>query len=513
MPITKPTAEDVPKRALPFLDGVERGYNVDIRTPLFDGRDRQEVADQWKLVLSKHAPVMALELWNIEMEQLEKIGPVSRRKPFRDRIETIDAYYAHRDEPELSYSDLRGMEYANGTSNSSEGSSRMVVPFERLRPITHEQAAYQLPLNTNSGLPFFRRRGEVLRESINLAKQRKYYPAMLGWRGSSGQTGDKYGKQRVVFMVSQVTNIQEARYGIVVLPIYVNHPQFFSALISMEAVDREVTYMLDHLPDNAVMIGTDYSGYDQTNRTQQSWFFHDLRTMFQFKYHEELIDLQEAVRHMELVCTRDVKLIGPHGWPSGSWFTLIANSHINRLVQMSSPVVCGSCFQIQGDDGSGRVFHVERHLRHLEMCGFDVNPVKQFISSEATVYLQRLHHQQHRSSDGICHGIYPTMRALNSLLGQERFHRQWNSKMESLRTLAILNNTQWHPLFTHFCDFTVKFGDKYLKEFVDSLSDRYFRQRMIDEARAIPGFFPTYNQQDTLDGVGDFQSTRYIRNL
>ena len=35
---------DYPKHMVPFLKGVENGYDVDIRTPLFEGKDRDEIA-------------------------------------------------------------------------------------------------------------------------------------------------------------------------------------------------------------------------------------------------------------------------------------------------------------------------------------------------------------------------------------------------------------------------------------------------------------------------------------
>ncbi len=515
MPIERPTALDLPESSIPFLRGVEDGFHVDIRTPLFDGRDRQEVAEQWLNILQKHVMHMAYEVEEMELGQYAKIGPISRRLPFRDRIQDVEAYYNPRPQPKYDYTELVRMEGGESTRalKCNEGPSTPRFPEERLRPISHYDAACQLPGNTNSGEPRFARRESVLRQSVTDAIHGRNYPAMCGWRGSSGQTGDEYGKQRVVWMVSFVTNIREARYQIVMQPFYVAQPQYFAALISMEAVDLEVTHILDHVPGDGYVIGTDYTKYDQTNRTQQEWFFRDARNMFQRRYQSELSEIQNIVRTMELVCTTDIKFVGEHGWPSGSNFTLMANSHINRLVQMSSPVVIGSRFQVQGDDGCGRVFDVDRHLHHLENCGFDANPDKQFVSRRCTMYLQRMHHLDHRSTDGICHGIYPTMRALNSLLGQERFHRNWDKKMEALRTLAILNNTQWHPLFKEFCNFTVKFGDKYVKEFADSLEDVNFRRSVLRQVRTIPGFMPSYNLLGDISGICSFASTHYIRSL
>ncbi len=510
--IVTPTAEDLPERSLPFLKGNVKGYDVDIRTPLFEGKERKEVAAMWGAILYKDLSILSVELVQMEEKQEAKIGPYSRRKPFADRFDDVASYYEEYPPPLYSLSDLRRMELDQSGHDYEYVFS---LPHRRLRPIGFEEAAYQLPQNTNSGEPLFMKRGEVVHESIAQAKSGVVSPAMMGWRGSSGQTGDYYGKQRVVWMVAYSFNIVEARFQTVLQPFYRSRPEYFAAVISMEVVDEHVTRMMDSKPEDALLIGTDYANYDQHNQEQQSWFWDEASDAFQAQHEETFQVFQYYGRNMELVCTPEVKFTGTHGWASGWNFTLTTNSHINQVVQCSSPVVLPLGFQVQGDDGCGVIKPdgLDVHLTHLNACGFSINEEKVYQAKNSVIYLQRLHHVAHRHEDGICHGIYPTMRALNSLLGQERFHRQWDKDMESLRTISILENCKWHPLFVDFCKFTAKFGDLYLLEFIRKLEDPHFRRGRIHKANAMPGFLPSYNTDVRLDGILTFESVRVIKEM
>jgi hypothetical protein len=499
------TASDYPANAIPFLKGVEKGYDVDIRTPLFEGRDREEVANEWANILYSEPQRMVDELVEIEKAQERKIGPVSRRKPFADRISDIEPYYSPRRAPEIELSEINELLLRK--------SEHIFTPNERMRPISHAKAAAQLPNNTNSGLPLFKKRGTVLEQSIALAMSGKVFPAMLGWRGSSGQTGDYYPKQRVVWMIPFSQNICEARFQVPFHTKLLQYPQYFAAQISMEQVDVEVTYMLDNLPDQAYMMATDYANFDQTIRSQLSWFIDRLKGQFQTSSHADIENLLTYAQNCELLCTEEVVFTGFHGLASGLNITNASECVINRDTQMSSPVALSGAFQVQGDDSAGRVWDPEKHLQHLERCGFDFNKDKQYVSRKAVVYLQRLHHTDYRI-DGISRGQYPTMRALNSLLGMERFHADWDKDMEALRTLAILENCKWHPSFSDFVSFVVKRGDKYLKEFVTKLADgKIARKSVIRKAMSIPGFVPTYNQNDSIGGIMEFSSFLHVLNI
>ena len=406
------TAGDYPSNALPFLKGVEAGYSTVLRTPLFEDMEPQDIADDVFRMVTTSSRQLLPELLELETKQRAKIGPISVRLPFPERVPDVESYYSRFRQPDFDHSEIRRMAGFNPYEK---------FPVNRLRPISMEKAANQLPKNTNSGLPLFRKRGEVLEESIRLANEWRIFPSLLGWRGSAGQTGDRVPKQRVVWMADASGNILEARYQQVALPFYQSIPQF-AAMTDLNAVDKVITNVLDLVGDDEQIIATDFSKFDQTlGPTQQGWFFHRLENMFNVSFHSELEWLSQRLCNVELLCTTTTRAVGEHGMPSGSVFTNLCDSTVNLDVQMSSPEVNRPhLVTVLGDDGVSIVKDVSNHLKHIERCGFEVNSEKQYVSKKATVYLQRLHHVDYRI-DGICRGVVSIMRALNSLIYQERF--------------------------------------------------------------------------------------------
>lgn len=483
-----------PKHMVPFLKGVENGYDVDIRTPLFDGNDRQEVAQHCQDVVLSSIPAELNAIAELEDSQRTKMGPLSIRLPFMDRIPDVSSYYA------VNGQSLELSELGNPFEDKLRG--------KRLRPDSARSSALQLPQNTNSGLPLFTRRGSVLEESIQYAESGEPFPAILGWRGQSNGTDTP--KQRVVWMFPYSININEARFF---RPLHdvllkLNH---FAAWHSMDEVDLKVT---DLFKAGKSILSSDFSGFDQSVTYQQKWYFDILRWIYQDGYSENIDILEHNLRNIELLCTTTVQYKGGHGMPSGSTLTNQADSVINIIAQASSPVVTlPELIQVQGDDALVIVDDVDRHLRHLEDLGFVANPDKQMFDVDKVQYLQRLYLRNYEV-EGINRGVYPIMRALNSLLGQERFHKSWTEEMVSMRTLMILENTKWHPQFKEFVKFTTEFGDKQLKSFVERLTmDVRFRVSVVQRANTIAGLVPTYNQSDYIGGLMNFASVKVISSL
>jgi len=487
MEIKPVDADKLPASILPFLASIEHGSDVDIRTPFFDGEDRQVIAEKWANILFQ-LPGLDPRLMTYEMKQQKKMGPLSIRLPFIDRKSDVESYYTKGIKDDIEFPVLTA-----GYLPSSG----------RLRPLGTTNSASQLPLNTNSGLPFFTKRNKVQEQSIGLADLEETFPAVLGWRGQA--SGTNVPKQRVVWMFPFSTNILE--YSIF-QPL---HNQLieqgsFEAWKSMDAVDSAISGIID---TGRVVLSSDFSGYDQTITTQQAWFFDYVRSMYQKDDHTRYLIklLEHNLRYIPLVVSRDHMYTGKHGMPSGSVFTNMGDSVINYLAQMSSPVA-NEFIQIQGDDAVTTVDDIDLHLKHLESLGFEANLDKQYIETGSALYLQRLHLDSNRVG-GIIRGIYPTFRALNSLLGQERFFKDWSKELLSLRALAILENCKWHPFFKEFVEFVVKYGDPQLKENTINIING---KRTVDIAKALPGFAPSYNQETGLNGLSAFRSVEIILN-
>jgi len=286
-------------------------------------------------------------------------------------------------------------------------------------------------------------------------------------------------------------------------------PQF-SAWVSMNSVDLSITKIIDESYNHS-LLSSDFSGFDQSVVDQQAWYFDYMKSVYQDKYREDIAILENYFKAIPILCTKSVAYGGEHGVPSGSTFTNQADSIVNYVAQISSPeLVSERTVQVQGDDAVLAVNNVDNHLEHLSALGFDANKTKQLVSNETVSYLQRTYYRHYRP-DGICRGIYPTMRALNSLLGQERFYKDWSSMMVSLRVIAILENVKWHPAFNEFVKFVVREGDPRLKENTLELIEN--KAKWLRQASEVPGLIPSYNQEGQLQGIESFASVQRILSL
>jgi hypothetical protein len=497
---TKVNAAELPENSLPYLASVSAGFDVDIRTPLFGGKDRDVVADK---ILDQmlDSGLLYPELEEYELSQREKIGPMSIRLPFKEREAQVEAYYnsGRRVSVEISEDGIKDIVGDD-------------LPYSRLRPISSEESMSLLPLNSNSGTPLFRKRKDVQEESLALAKQEEVFPAMLGWRG---QAKGEMTAQRVVWMFPFSVNIREGRFFRPLQDLLMKNLPYFAAWESMDEVDRRITSLLFNQQafKGSVVLSSDFSSFDQTVVDQQMWFFTLVKLLYQAQYAEEIEELQHILATIEIICTRWIKYTGRHGVPSGSVWTNILDSLVNLLSQNSSPVILMPTHtQVQGDDGAVLITDVSLHLAHLEACGFSVNPDKQYVSEHTAIYLQRMHSMKHQVG-GFTRGSYPIMRATNSLLGQERYHQNWNADLEALRTYAILENTKWHPWFVPFVEIVAKEGDKYLMEFTRKMRDPKFQSKVTSAAHSIPGFVPTYNQSDTINNFRSFHSVQVVSEM
>uniref|UniRef100_A0A2V0RLT3 RdRp catalytic domain-containing protein n=1 Tax=viral metagenome TaxID=1070528 RepID=A0A2V0RLT3_9ZZZZ len=421
------------------------------------------------------------------------IGPLSQRLPFAERRSGVTSYYDSFIEPRKEISALPSI-------------NKVLSRRSRLIPLSYSTSARGLPLNTNSGLSLFQRRSKVIDQELSVARTDSVLPCVLGWRGQS--SGSKIPKQRVVWMFPMSQNIRENRFF---RPLHevLKRLESFSAWISMDAVDDSVTRLLARRDTvGGTILSSDFSKFDQTmGPAQLKWYFNLLRNVYDVKFHEDIDFLQYVLAYIPLVCTLDETFIGVHGWGSGSNLTNQADSVVNHHAQITSMEVPEEgIILVQGDDAALNVYDVDRHLTHLSDLGFEANASKQYISDTVVHYLQRVHSANYKVN-GRAVGVYPTMRALNSLMGQERFHDDWSSVMVSLRTLSILENVRNHPIFTRFVKYIMEKGDKSLKENTARIvKDRSY----IKRAKAIPGFLPSYNEAGKLDGIRRFKSVRLI---
>jgi hypothetical protein len=351
-----------------------------------------------------------------------------------------------------------------------------------LRMRSERRTVEVMKKSTNSGSPYFLKRRSVIDRTIPVDVWQEGIEtfqwlngklwnacAVLGWRGQEGGPGLDDVKQRVVWMFPFAVNIAELQ---VYQPLIEAFQRFnlVPAWVSMESVDVEITKLFDTKGKSDLVIGTDFTKFDQHfNKDCQDaarWlleelFTHDrsmndwLRRVFPIKYGIPLAYNWDKIRK------------GPHGMASGSGGTNADETLVHRALQHEAAILKDETLnphsQCLGDDGilSFPGCSVDDVMRTYTSHGLEMNEEKQYASKHDCVYLRRWHHTDYRVG-GVCVGVYPTMRALGRLAEQERYYDPniWSREMVALRQLSIIENVKWHPLREKFVDYCMK-GDKY----------------------------------------------------
>lgn len=484
----------------PYLNAVAEGSDLDVRTPLFGGDDRLVVADKWKDILEANSSQLLGRLKEIELDQYGKIGPMSIRLPFAQRMADVQAYF---DYPDVNPPDVSAELNILGSGMHSR--------LRRLRP---DAAVRRMVTNSNSGYPRFTRRSKVIPAELSYATTGKWksFPAILGWRGQS-RGFDLNPKQRVVWMFPMSTNILEMSiFGPV--QTWLAQMSFLSAWRGPYFVDRSVDRLLR---SGMTIYSTDFSGFDQSVGPRISELaFNLLREIFSDSSRDLINELEWNFWNIGLICTKSVYLRGSHGVPSGSVFTNLIDSLVHRIAQMycarkMGPSLLPDC-QVQGDDGligfNRGAMNLDSILDCYKEFGFESNIDKQFIGVRDCLYLQRYHHLAYNG------GVYPTFRALNALLGHERFYSEgWGPDMVILRSLMILENCKHHPLFIKFVKFAAS-GDKFKLglDWPGGMSS-FLGSGVISKAKRVAGLIPSYNQERNVDGLAGFEVVKVLRSL
>lgn len=461
-----------------YFDRVVKGNSVEFRTPWYNKAPLSSIVSRWLSYVEslKHAWP---SLWEYEIDQSKKIGPMSIMKPLAQRMDDIDSYYSapkssqveHRPIPQtiidkvcLKLDGLKGL--------------RLKSASETLR---------NMRLNTNSGTPYFQRRNTVIEKTVPCecylrdgelqvvqgqhGNRRSWKAAaILGWRGQEGGPDRDDVKQRVVWMFPFAINVLELQFYQPLIAA-AQRRSVVPAWIGLDTVDRVVTRLFNTKRPGDPIICTDFSKFDQhfgpnLQEAARSIFSHLLgrdevgidwlRRVFPVKYHIPLIYDWGKVR------------TGPHGMASGSGGTNADETFVHMCLQHAlaakfrHPLNPHS--QCLGDDGILCIPSItaEDVVRCYAEYGLEMNVGKQRTSTTDCIYLRRWHHTSYRNSEGVCVGVYSTCRALGRLAEQERWYEPetWSKEMVALRQLSIIENCRYHPLREQFVKFCME-GDQY----------------------------------------------------
>jgi hypothetical protein len=479
-------SKGVEKRLSHQLSTVVTGSDEIYKTPLGNDNDPEKILSEWDKIFDSHSKNFPTELIDLEHSNRSKFGPRSIAVPWEDRKELVSAYF--------------------GAGENYSLNARPAKTTFRLRPLSLKEASKYLKNNTNSGLPFYVKKKHVKAEvlaNFNELLSRKD-PCIMFTRTQESK------KTRAVWGFPIADTLNEMAFYRPVLQVQKTEP-WRSAIVGPAAVDDRVTTLIRNARANQEsLVSIDFSAYDATLRKSlQFQSFDYIKGMFQRQYHDQIDYIAERFNTIGLVTPEGVWK-GEHGVPSGSTFTNEVDSIAQFLCAESLNMNLND-YQIQGDDGAYRTDDPEKLKDGFKQFGLNVNDEKSYVSQDYLVYLQNLHSINFAKPDGSIPGIYPTYRALNRLIYQERFddfsaYNIKGSDFYAIRTIAILENCRNHPLFKDFVKFIKKY-DKYgLTPTKQGINE--YVQMIIDKAGAEGIIHHQYG--DEIRGIRDFETFKVI---
>jgi hypothetical protein len=481
-------SEDVRLRLSLLLSRTLSGSDEVYVTPYGKNHDPEKLLEEWDRIVDANKDKLNKALTELEESNRSKFGPRSIAKDWGDRRELITAYFG------------------DSTFNFNDSELVLSDTTRRLRPLSLDSATSYLKNNTNSGLPFYVPKGKVKEEvlanfdSLLFRKD----PCVLFTRTQESK------KTRAVWGFPIADTLNEMRYYRPVLDIQ-RLLNWRSAIVHPDEVDKKITELINYSQSSGeTLISMDFSSYDATLREgHQKAAFQYIKSMFQEQYADEIDYIADRFGTIGLVTPEGV-MNGKHGVPSGSTFTNEVDSICQYQMAMNiDPDL--KHFQIQGDDGAYSHHNPEALMEGFESLGMEVNKEKSHLADNWLTYLQMLYHDEYRDASGLIGGIYPTYRALNRLVYQERFddfkeYGLEGSDFYAIRTLSILENCRNHPLFEEFVKFIMKI-DKYGLEPSQQGIEKYVR--MLRDKVGVEGIF-SHQYGTDVSGLRSFKSYKII---
>ena len=508
-----------------YFQHTVEGNPDDYRPPFWKGKSREEVLSMWQKVFdtlgvkSKYPT-----LYDYEMEMKAKVGPMSIQLPLKDRLGSIEDYFT-------------SVENA-GEPISQEAIAATISFFGKAKGIrlrSKDKTINQMRLSTNSGSPYFGKRRRFKEDTLNaqlviendvaygIYKGKKYrICSVLGWRGQEGGISDDDVKQRVIWMMSFLLNLNELQFYQPCIEAMQKHA-LIPAYVSMDEVDKRVTQLFDSKGADDDVICTDFSKFDQHfNKNMQDAALAILRGLATPSGDIEnwFKDIYPIKFNLPLICSDEIAYFGPHGMGSGSGGTNFDECMAHKALQfetcLNAHTTLNPNSMAYGDDGilTAPGLKVEHVIQTYTSHGQEMNPDKQYVSKHDCVVLRRWHSDTFREN-GIMVGVYSTFRALGRLLAQERFYdpEAWGPEQVTLRAWSILENCNHSPYFEEFVDFVMS-GDRYrlgldIPGFIDNI-DRKVKQS-IEQIPDFLGYTKTLQTNQGKDiGIKNWRIYKYL---
>lgn len=465
-------------------------------SPIAREVDPGNILSEFNKLFDSNMHNMNSSLIDLELRNKAKFGPRSIAKPWSERKQTL----------------IDSFEIDNADMTNSISSTFNYLNKGNLRPSSVENALKLLKNSTNSGLPYYTKKGLIKERVLNkfdiLVKRQD--PCILFTRTQ------EQGKTRNVWGYPMSDTLNEARFYFPLLE-YQKTLKYRSALLAPDEVDRRMTELINKaVLSKAKILSIDFTSYDSSVKSKlQMTAFNYIKSRFQAQYHDEIDYIAYRFNTIGIL-TPDGLYKGSHGVPSGSTFTNEVDSIVQKDISMRLDFMNEDSLQIQGDDGVYIIPEdkVNLLITEFENSGLQVSRDKTYLSDNFAIYLQNLYHVDYRNDKGNICGIYPVYRALNRIIYQERWATFEDFEISgkdyySIRTLCILENCKYHPLFKDLVKFILKY-DKYSLDVSNQGLVKYIQ--MINETKGA-GEILNHQYGDNVAGIRSFESFKMVKEL
>lgn len=520
-----------------YLESLLKGKPATERSWLYERDDVDRVKDIWmsKLDSLRSGSSYERKVYQFDTSQLEKWGPQGGVKPISELMDVVKAGFSR------AYSSTPDAFVTKVWEEAKDATERQLwqMGCYALRPASYEHVVDDMrardTLESNSGWPDFSRRNlpEVKERACADARSGdwKSYPAIALFRNYRQKT-------RLVWMFPMSTNIVEGSYfqplqsRMMSAPTrrYWQPPQpvgnpwgFFAPWSGFNSVREMITRIYNGYDDYGLryIAASDFSATDEHFIPRTTREVGDvLERCYQRQYQDGLWESLQHMQSIPLVIGPDSMITGLHGVSSGSNWTNFVETVFDLILANYVEIVTGEkhygLYAIGDDMSWVSEDYDDAFSQLLEQVGKQVG---QEIKSDKTTNnpddvktLQRLFQRGYNTPENKCRGVYSTIRALNSSIYPEKFHKPklWNSDMFCARQFMILENCVDHPLFEEFVKFVVK-GQKDLVPFAKKPAAEL--DRILRKTKLLPGFNPTYNQERRESSLAEFASIRYAATL
>lgn len=467
----------------------KEGDSEVFKTPLAKLCDPIEVLVDWDEIFNANKHKMNTILLDLERSNRSKFGPRSIAVPWAERSQSLKESFTNQDDSHIpKFYQLHGE--------------------ADLCAISIEEAAGKMKANTSAGFPFLQKKGKVIK---TLLENFDYYldredPCALYTRTTEKK------KTRNVWGYPFADTLFEMQFYAPLL-VQQKKKSYRSALVSPDRVAESITdLILKARSSSRIIYSVDFTAFDASVKYQYiikafEYFSRCFAPQF-----ESLIRFVGERFYTIPICTPVAVFRGKHGVPSGSTFTNEVDSVVQIGIALTNKFIKEHECQVQGDDGvyimaPEDIMQFEQSFLY---AGLKLNLEKSCKSSDYAMYCQNLFHIDY-IVDGTIHGIYPTYRAINRILFQERFVNFSKAGIKGkdyygIRCLSILENCKHHPLFEELVRFILK-REKFSLDVSDDGLTRYCNALNLNYDTAI-----NLNHQygSNILGIRDFAAYKMV---